>query len=128
MSTNVIELPGGHDRESGVRQQVADNLTAELARKRISGRDAAKALGLTQMYVARRTSGAVELSVSDLVMFADFLNIDVHTLLQTENPHQAPSGGSSVGPAGIEPTTHGVEDRHFATITSLEAYRARRTA
>ena len=54
MSTNVIELPGGHDRESGVRQQVADNLTAELARKRISGRDAAKALGLTEIWRAKQ--------------------------------------------------------------------------
>ena len=105
MSTNLIELPGSRGRGEGTQQLVADNLAAELARKRISGRQAAKALGLTHVYVGRRVSGDVELSVSDLIMFASYLDVSPGVLLGTENPHQSPGGGVSVGPAGIEPTT-----------------------
>ena len=105
MSTNVIALPGSGGKGDGTQQMVADNLAAELARKRISGRQAAKALGLTHVYVGRRVSGDVELSVSDLMMFAAFLDVSPGVLLGTENPHQFPDGGNVVGPAGIEPTT-----------------------
>jgi transcriptional regulator with XRE-family HTH domain len=59
------------------RELVAANLSAELTRQRWSGRKAAAALGLTQPYVARRMSGDVELSASDIVMFASFLDIPV---------------------------------------------------
>lgn len=49
-----------------------------------SGRSAAKDLGVTQMYVARRVSGDVELSVSDLVMFSNYLGLDPSVLLHAE--------------------------------------------
>lgn len=84
MRTNVVEIPGSGPRAGGVQQRVADNLAAELARKRISGRSAAKDLGVTQMYVARRVSGDVELSVSDLVMFSNYLGLDPSVLLHAE--------------------------------------------
>ncbi len=95
VSTNVIEMPGANGRGSGTQQMVADNLNAELARRRISGRKASRDLGITQVYVARRVSGDVELSVSDLMMFSSYLGINPGVLLGTENPHQFPGGGSS---------------------------------
>lgn len=59
------------------RETIASNLDAELTRQRWSKRKAAAALGLSPVYVSRRTSGEVELSGSDLVMFAAFLQIPV---------------------------------------------------
>lgn len=82
MSTNLINLPGHQERGTGAQQMVADNLAAELARRRISGRKASRDLGITQVYVARRVSGEVELGVSDLLMFANYLGIDPALLLR----------------------------------------------
>ena len=104
MSTNLIELPGSGARGDGLQQVVADNLAAELARKRISGRSAARSLGLTQAYVARRVSGEIPLDVNDIFGFSALLGIDPGVLLKAEHPHPG-DGGVSVGPAGIEPTT-----------------------
>jgi hypothetical protein len=56
---------------------VAANLAAELTRQRWSGRKAAAALGLTNVYVSRRASGEVECSASDLAMFAEFLSVPI---------------------------------------------------
>ncbi|WP_425561529.1 helix-turn-helix domain-containing protein [Leucobacter komagatae] len=84
---------------------VADNLAAELARRRISGRQASAAMGLSVPYVARRISGETPLDVNDLFAFSALLGVSPAVLLGTENPHQSPDGGVSVGPAGIEPTT-----------------------
>lgn len=46
---------------------------------------------------------------------------------EAENPHQSPSGGSKVGPAGIEPTTSTVKTGN-GIVTSLDDYRAKRSA
>ena len=59
------------------REMIAANFSAEMKRARWSGRSMAGALGLTQPYVARRASGEVELSGSDLALFSEFLNIPV---------------------------------------------------
>lgn len=60
-----------------VRIKVARNLTELLEADRWSRRAAAERLGLTHTYVTSRASGAVELSSSDLQMFADFLGVPV---------------------------------------------------
>ena len=101
MSINVIQLPGMGERGSEPHHAVADNLAAEMARKRVSGRSAAKALGLTQAYVARRVSGDTPLDVNDLMAFARLLGIDPAVLLRVSP--------GEVGPAGIEPTTSTVK-------------------
>ena len=106
MSINLVQLPGLASRSNEPHQLVADNLAAELARKRMSGRQAARALNLSQPYVARRVSGEIPLDVNDLFMFSKLLSIDPSVLLNAETPHPGnPSEGSVVGPAGIEPTT-----------------------
>lgn len=58
-----------------IRLRVASNFRAELRRKGLTTRSTASALGLTQPYVNRRTSGMVELSASDLELFSEFLRI-----------------------------------------------------
>jgi transcriptional regulator with XRE-family HTH domain len=60
----------------------AENLSAELARKGLSDREAANRLGLTNVYVSRRANGTVEMSVSDLDLFAGFLGIPMTRLLE----------------------------------------------
>lgn len=52
-------------------------LRSELARQRISGRELARRLDLTPVYVSRRVSGAVDLSSADLALFAAALDMPV---------------------------------------------------
>lgn len=56
---------------------VTAEIRAELARQRISGRELARRLGNTQMYVARRLSGEVDPSAGDLAAFAAVLQVPV---------------------------------------------------
>jgi len=56
---------------------VSAELRAEAARQRLSGRELARRLDLTPVYVARRLSGQVEPSASDLASFAAVLQVPV---------------------------------------------------
>jgi len=72
-----METSALKEQKDATAQTVASNLAAELARQRWSDRKAATALGLSNVYISRRTSGVVECSASDLAMFAGFLKISV---------------------------------------------------
>lgn len=78
MKTTRIALDVNKD---SLRQRIADNLSAEIKRNRWSGRKMAAALGLSQPYIARRASGETELSASDIIIFAEFLQIAPEVLL-----------------------------------------------
>jgi len=56
---------------------VAAEVRAHLARRRISGRQAAFALGWKQPYISRRLSGEIPFDVNDLVAIADLLGVPV---------------------------------------------------
>lgn len=103
-------------RVNDTRELVAANLTAELRRQRYSDRQAATALGLTNVYVSRRTSGSVELSATDLVMFSDFLSIPITKLF--EGTKKGPETNAS-GPVQLPD----VDSNHEPAVTSLAAYR-----
>ena len=60
-----------------VKARVAQNFSAILGENRWSARKAAAALGLTHTYVNSRANGTVEMSGSDLALFADFLDIPI---------------------------------------------------
>ena len=60
-----------------MNQLVADNVRAELSRQRWSGRQAAVALGVTNTYISRRTSGTTPMDPSDLAMFSSLLGVPV---------------------------------------------------
>lgn len=66
-----------------VRTRVAKNLSDELKAQRWTRRSAAAELGLTSRYVNSRAAGEVDLSASDLVMFADFLSVPVSRFFET---------------------------------------------
>lgn len=87
------ESPGYNPAD--VREKIAANLSAEMKRARWSGRAMANALGLTQAYVARRASGDVELSGSDIDLFAGFLGVPVAALFV---------GRESAGVVNLDPT------------------------
>ncbi len=90
-------MSNAYERDSGaeIKETIAANLAAELERQRWSHRKAAAALGLTQPYVSRRASGAVELTGSDFAMFSEFLKIPVSRFF-TKLPDQ----DSNLEPAG----------------------------
>jgi transcriptional regulator with XRE-family HTH domain len=70
-------------------EAVAAEVRAELARHRLSGVRAAKALGWTQNYISRRLSGAVPFDVADLAALADLLEVPVTTFF----PQSRMAGG-----------------------------------
>lgn len=72
-----------------VRAAVASNLSDELKAQRWSQRKAAEALGLTPRYVNSRTSGDVELSASDLALFARFLGVPVQRFFAEPKEQEA---------------------------------------
>lgn len=59
----------------------AGEIRAELARRRLSQRDFADAIGKSQVWVSRRLSGAVPLTVDDVELIARGLEVEVAALL-----------------------------------------------
>ena len=68
---------------SAVHLLVAAEVRAHLARQRISGRQAAFALGWKQPYIARRLSGDIPFDVTDLAKIADLLGVPVTSFFGT---------------------------------------------
>lgn len=60
---------------------VADNVRAEMARRKMSQRALAAALGKPQPFVYRRLSGRVAFDVDELAQVAQLLDIDARDLL-----------------------------------------------
>jgi transcriptional regulator with XRE-family HTH domain len=60
-----------------VREEVAAEVRAQLARKRVSGASAAAQLDVTQIYLWRRLSGRVAFDVNDLTALARLLDVPV---------------------------------------------------
>ena len=71
-----------HDNASRV---AAGNARAFAARQKLSGREIARRLELTPVYVSRRLSGEVEFSESDIRRFAEVLEIPAASLLTEGN-------------------------------------------
>lgn len=120
------------------KEIVADNLRAELARKRMSGRTAAVALGVNHVWVARRVNAEVEMNVSDIVAFSNLLDINPEVLFADTKNAPTPKGGgkqlpeldSNQQPAGNKPNNiievdftsyHSTELDTIATVTPLFA-------
>lgn len=64
-------------QKAAQRTGVAAEVRAELARHQISGRELARRMDATAVYVSRRLSGEVELSASDLASISEILDIPV---------------------------------------------------
>lgn len=66
---------------SPTANRVAANVRAELAARRLSGTALATALGITRSTMYRRLDGRSTWPVDDLEKVADFLGVDVLSLL-----------------------------------------------
>ena len=72
---------------------VADNLRAEAARQRWSGRQIADRLGLNPQWINRRLSGHTACTPADLMLFAEFFDVPVSHFFQTTKNTPAPKSG-----------------------------------
>lgn len=75
MSENVTQTV------TPMRQQVAEEIRALLARRRISASELARRLGVNQPYISRRLTGETAADVDDLQRIADALGVAVADLL-----------------------------------------------
>lgn len=62
-------------------EQVGATVRAELSRRRVTQAQLGEAIGLSQMAVSRRISGAVAFNVDELAATAGFLDLDLTSLL-----------------------------------------------
>lgn len=65
------------DGQLPAHEIVAAEVRAELARQRISGRQAARRLGWTQQALSRRLTGDIPFNVAELAELAGLLGIEV---------------------------------------------------
>lgn len=63
-----------------VTSEAAASIRAELKRQKMSGRELARRLGVTPVYVSRRLRGEVDPSASDLAAIAKILEVTVGSL------------------------------------------------
>lgn len=63
------------------RSATADNVRAEVARRRVRQADLADLLGISQQAMSRRLHGEVSLTVDELKLIAAHLDMPVHVLL-----------------------------------------------
>jgi len=79
------------------RVDVAAEVRAVLARKRISQRQLAKALGLTQPVIWRRLRGDVQFSVDELQAVAEFVEVPITTFFPVDTTTAAtvPAGDAA---------------------------------
>ncbi len=67
---------------------VAAEVRAQLARKRVSGRQAALALGWKQPYISRRLTGEIPFDVNDLTALADLLGLPVSEFFEVPSTRE----------------------------------------
>lgn len=65
-----------------VRDIVASNLRALMARRRVTATLLAKQLGVSQPSMSRRLNGQQAIDVEELVWLADYFEVPVFTLLE----------------------------------------------
>lgn len=71
--------------ELRLHESVAGEVRAELARRRLSGRQAAIRLGWTQPYMSRRLTGEIPFNLADLEEIAGLLNVTPESFFPEEN-------------------------------------------
>lgn len=77
---------------------VAEELRAQMARKRVSGRALAKQLHVSAQWVSQRTKGVVALSTIEIQRISECLDIEPRDLLAGALDAGPPLGGTSITP------------------------------
>jgi len=76
-----MEIQAVEQRAAEVVRNLADEVRAELARKRLSATDLAGALGLSQGTVGRRLNGETPFNTVELIITSAFLGLSYTELL-----------------------------------------------
>lgn len=76
-----MEIQAVEQRAAEVVRNLADEVRAELARKRLSATDLAGALGLSQGTVGRRLNGETPFNTMELIITSAFLGLSYTELL-----------------------------------------------
>jgi transcriptional regulator with XRE-family HTH domain len=87
------------ERTATLSEQVAEEVRAMLARKRMSGRELARQLDVSQAWVSYRLTGHQEIGLNDLQRIARALDVEITALI----PATAQRTGTrhdARGPAG----------------------------
>lgn len=74
--TRAMEVPTGH----ALREQVAEEVRALMARRRISGVELGRRLGKSQAFISRRLVGTTPFDVDDLEALAQIFGVPVTSL------------------------------------------------
>lgn len=81
-----------------LRDQVAGEVRATLARQRISGAELARLIGRSQSFMARRLDGRAAFDIDDLELVASVLGVDVTQFFPSFSGHPTSPAGRSIYP------------------------------
>lgn len=73
---------------STLSARVAEEIRVAMTRRRISGRQLAAKLGMSQTWLASRLNGVTPIDLNDLERIADILNVEVTDLLPVRKPSE----------------------------------------
>lgn len=73
---------------STLSARVAEEIRVAMTRRRISGRQLAAQLGMSQTWLASRLNGVTPIDLNDLERIADILNVEVTDLLPVGKPSE----------------------------------------
>lgn len=107
-----------------MREQVAEEVRALLARRRLSARATARALGWSPMYLSRRMTGTAPFDVDDLAALSALLDVPVTAFF----PQMIMSGGGVpmgsnkqnywTRPSALYPYPTCADSSHFGPLTA----------
>lgn len=80
-----------------LRERVAANVRAEMARYGVSQADVAAALGVSQQAVSMKIHGRRPLSLDDLEVVAPLFGLEAADLLASNDRPNGPASGAGVG-------------------------------
>lgn len=87
-----------------IKQRVASEVRANMARQRISGSELARRIGVSQPYLHRRISGEIPFDIDDLARVAEALNVTIADLLpRDQRVHTTPYVAPSMIPVSRNP-------------------------
>jgi transcriptional regulator with XRE-family HTH domain len=95
----VVVIVAGMDASDTLSLRVAEEIRAMLGRKRVTGRELARRLGVSQPWVSQRLTGHMDISLNDLQRIADALGLDFAELLPARS-HNKTYGTPPVRPTG----------------------------
>jgi transcriptional regulator with XRE-family HTH domain len=102
-------MTDGGSADRLLREQVAEEVRALLARKRMTGADMAIAIERSPMYVSRRVRGEVAFDLDDIQRIAEVLGVEIGDLFphrergSSQNFDLAPAGAAAtVGHSSVD--------------------------